>query len=179
MERAAGGGIDGRGWIAGEVDAVGLAGGAVGRGGDRADECPGVGVRGRFHDGEGRAGLDDFAQIHDGDAIRQVFHHGEVVGDEDEAEVQAFHQVGEQVDDLGLYGDVEGGDGFVGDEHVGVEREGAGDGDALALAAGEFVPVVAHQAGGQADEGEQFGDARGDLFGGDDFVDGEHLGEGR
>ena len=45
----------------------------------------------------------------------------------------------EQVDDLGLDGDVERGDRLVGDDQLRVQRQRAGHADALALAAGELV----------------------------------------
>ena len=45
----------------------------------------------------------------------------------------------QQVDDLGLDRDVERGDGLVGDDQLGLQRERAGDADALPLAAGERV----------------------------------------
>ena len=46
-------------------------------------------------------------------------------------------QVVEQVEDLGLHRHVEGRDRLVADEEVGLEHEGPGDADPLALAAGE------------------------------------------
>ncbi len=48
----------------------------------------------------------------------------------------------EQVDHLGLDGEVEGGDRFVGYDEAGPHRQGAGDADALALAAGELVGIA-------------------------------------
>ena len=45
----------------------------------------------------------------------------------------------EQVDDLRLDRDVERRDGLVGDDELGLQRDGARDADALALAAGELV----------------------------------------
>ena len=62
----------------------------------------------------------------------------EVVGDEEVGEAEVGLEVGEEVEDLGLDGDVEGGDGFVADDELGAQGQGAGDADALALAAGEF-----------------------------------------
>src|ERR1051325_2879033 len=51
------------------------------------------------------------------------------------AALQSLHQV----HDLGLYGDIEGRDGLVRDDEIGIDGEGAGDAYALALPAGEFV----------------------------------------
>ena len=42
----------------------------------------------------------------------------------------------------------------------GLDRQGAGDADALALAAGELVRVAGGVIGREADEAQQFGDPR-------------------
>jgi hypothetical protein len=70
-------------------------------------------------------------------------HHGEVVGDEQIGQPQALAQRLEQVDDLRLDRDVERRDRLVADDEVGLDRERAGDADALALAAAELVRVAA------------------------------------
>ena len=56
-------------------------------------------------------------------------------------------QVEEQVQQLGLDRDVERADGLVGDDHLRVDGEGAGDRDALALAAGELARACARRCG--------------------------------
>ena len=88
--------------------------------------------------------LHDAAEVHHRDALAHVAHHGEVVGDEDDRQPEIALQVAQQVEDLGLDRDVQGGDGLVGDDQLGLQRDRAGDADALALAAGELVrqPVV-------------------------------------
>jgi hypothetical protein len=55
----------------------------------------------------------------------------------------------------------------------------AGDGDPLALAAGELVRVLLGEARGQADPLHHLGHPAGDLRAGADLVDEERLGEGR
>ena len=50
------------------------------------------------------------------------------------------------IDDLGLDGDVQRGDGLVADDEVRVDRQGPGDADALALAAGKLVGVAGRRA---------------------------------
>ena len=57
----------------------------------------------------------------------------------------------------------------------GDERQRAGDGDALALAAGKFVRVAAHLLRRQPDAAEQRGDAVLDLAAARDAVDDERL----
>ena len=63
----------------------------------------------------------------------------EIMGDEDIGELEPLLQIGEEIDDLRLDRDVERRDRLVGDDQLGLERDGARDADALALAAGEFV----------------------------------------
>ena len=73
-------------------------------------------------------------------------------------------QVLEQVDDLGLDRDVERRDGLVGHQELGVERQRAGDADALALAAGELVGIAVVVLGVEPHDLEQLLDPRQDLF---------------
>ena len=54
---------------------------------------------GQFHDG---------AQIHDRDPVRDVAHQAQIVGDEQHRQMQPALEFQEQIDDLGLDGDVEG-----------------------------------------------------------------------
>ena len=68
-------------------------------------------------------------------------------------------QIHQQVDHLRLDRDIEGADGFVGHDQARVERQGAGDGNALALAAAELVREVVHLRRAQADLREDLGGA--------------------
>ena len=177
MEAATRGWINGRRRVAGEDDA--LAGAfdvGVGRR-DRADEGAGVRVTRAFDHVGGAAEFDDFSEIHDGDAVGNMFYDREVVGDEHEAEVHLAHELREEVEDLRLDGHVESGDGFVGDDDLGLEGKRAGDGDALALAAGEFMRVFLHEARGEADGAHEGGDAGVDVGGAAHAVDEERFGE--
>ncbi len=83
----------------------------------------------------------DSAQVHDGNFVRDLGDDAEVVGDEHHAHAGLLLEVFEQVEDSGLGGDVEGGGGFVGDEHCGVAGQRDGDHDALTHAAGELEGV--------------------------------------
>ena len=82
------------------------------------------------------------AEIHDEHVVRDVPHDAEVVRDEEVGEPELLLQVGQQVQHLGLDRDVERRDRLVGDEQLRRQHQGAGDGDALALAAGEHVRVA-------------------------------------
>ena len=46
------------------------------------------------------------AEVHDGDAVREVFDHGEIVGDEEIGESELALEFFEQIDDLRLDGDI-------------------------------------------------------------------------
>ena len=59
-----------------------------------------------------------------------------------DGEVELRPQFAEQVQELRLDDHVEGGGGLVGDDQVGPQRQGQGDHDPLAHAAGELVGVV-------------------------------------
>ena len=88
-----------------------------------------------------------------------MLHHAEIVGDEQIGEAELLLQVLQQVDDLRLDRDVERRDRLVADQQLGLDGERAGDADALALAAGEFVREAAHVVGLQAHRLEELHDA--------------------
>ena len=75
----------------------------------------------------------------------------DVVGDEQVGEAELLLQVAQQVDDLRLHRHVERRHRLVADDQARVERQGAGDADALALPAGEFVRVAVERLGPQPD----------------------------
>src|SRR5205823_13335911 len=64
----------------------------------------------------------------------------------------------QQIDDLRLKRHVERGDGLVGDDEVRVERDGAGQSDALSLTARELVRIASCGIGGQTDGSQQVAD---------------------
>ena len=77
--------------------------------------------------------------------------------------MEAVLEAAEGVEDLGLDGDVQGGDRLVGDDQVGLAGEGAGDADALALAAAELMGEAAGLGGVEADEFEKLVEAAANL----------------
>jgi len=178
MEGAAGRRRGGIGDIAGEEDAgaCGPAGGGGGLG-HGGEEGARVGVCGSGGDGEGGTDLDDAAEVHDGDAVADVTDDGEVVCNKKIGESQALLEAAEEIEDLGLNGDVESGDGLIADDEVGFDGECASDTNALALAAAELVGVARGVFGGQADEVEEFVDSLSDTAAGE-AVDVEDLANG-
>ena len=60
-------------------------------------------------------------------------------------------QLGEELQHLGAHGDVERRDRLVGDDEFRPAHDGAGDRDALALAAGELVRIALGETVAEAD----------------------------
>ncbi|GAA3241288.1 hypothetical protein GCM10020256_64160 [Streptomyces thermocoprophilus] len=77
------------------------------------------------------------------------------MGDEQDGEAELPVEVAQQLEDGAGGLRVEGAGGLVGQQHLGVAGEGAGDADALLLAAGELGGVGARLVG-EADEVEEF-----------------------
>ena len=153
MEVAAPGRVDGRG----EVPRHGAPHPAQVRVQDRGgfEQRLGVGVEVLGHQfGLGRV-LHDPPQVHDQDPVRDELHHRQVVGDEDIGVAVGLLQVQQQVDDLGLDGDVQGRHRLVADDQLRVQGQCPGDADALALAAGELVGVAVAVAQVQPHLGHQ------------------------
>ena len=79
--------------------------------------------------------FDEFSVLHDGDVVADGADDGEVVADEDVGQSVFGLESAQQFDDFDLDGAVEGRGGFVEEDELGPQDEGAGDGDALALSA--------------------------------------------
>jgi hypothetical protein len=77
------------------------------------------------------------AEIHHRDPVRNVPHHREVVRDEQIGDAEAFLQVLQQVHHLRADRHVQRGYRFIRNDHLWTWCQRPGDGDALALAAGE------------------------------------------
>ena len=95
--------------------------------------------------------LHDEAQVHHQHVVRDVAHHAQVVRDEQVGQAQVALQVGQQVQHLRLNRHIERRYRLVGHEQRGIEHQGARDGDALALAAGEHVRIAVVVLGPQPD----------------------------
>ncbi|MPN05417.1 hypothetical protein SDC9_152667 [bioreactor metagenome] len=89
----------------------------------------------------GRSAFYHGASIHHQHAVHVLRDHAQVVRDEDQRHAALVHQIGDEVEDLLLHGDVERGGGFVRNQQLGVAGQSHGNGDALALAAGELVRI--------------------------------------
>jgi len=66
-------------------------------------------VRTHFH---------DFAKVHHGNPIADMFHHGQVMGDDDVRELKLFLQIDEKINYLGLNGNIQRGNRFISDDDL-------------------------------------------------------------
>ncbi len=130
---------------------------------NRRHERVRVRVRGPLEHRVGRSDLDDLAEVHHRDEVRDVTDNREVVRDEDVRESELLLQVVEEVDDAGLDRHVERRHRLVEDQQLGIERERARDADALTLTARELVRISVRVVGVQPDQLHQLLHARFDL----------------
>ena len=114
-----------------------------------------IGVAGRRQDGAGRAELDQFPGIHDGEAAAELGNDADIVTDEDQRRaVLALHLL-DDVEHLALDDHIEAGGWLVGDQESRFEQEGEGDDRPLAHAPGELVRIGVEPARRQLDIAEE------------------------
>ena len=87
--------------------------------------------------------LDDLAGVHDDDPVGQVGDHPHVVGDQHDGAAQPIPQVAQQFQDFGLHRDIQRGGRLVGEDHLRVAGDSAGDDHALLLPAGQLMRIEA------------------------------------
>ena len=87
--------------------------------------------------------LDHLRGVHHGHVVGHFGHDAQVVGDQQDRHAHLALQGPQQIQDLGLDGDVEGRGRLVGDQQLRVAGEGHGDHHPLPHAAGELVRIVA------------------------------------
>src|SRR5699024_1982962 len=92
------------------------------------------------------------AEVHHRDAVGDVAHSLDVVGDEHHPQVQAGLEVGEQVEYLSTHGHIQGAGRLVGDHDLRLQGQCTGDGHTLALAAGELGRDRVGDVPGQPDQ---------------------------
>ena len=104
--------------------------------------------------------------------------HPQVVGDEDVGEPLGCLEVRQQVEHLGLDGDVQGGHRLVAHHQPGGQGQGPGQAHPLPLAPGKLVGVPVQQVRGQAHLGQQGRPPGGVFPPGAEVVDAQGLGQG-
>ena len=144
VEVAAGRRVDRRGHVTGEDDPLAPVGEVRVRDRGRGQQRGGVGVAGMGVKLRCVGEFDDPPQVHDRDPVTDVLDHRQVVGDEHVGEAELALEVGEQVEDLRLDGNVQGGHRLVADDQCRLQGECPRDPDPLPLPAGEVggEPVV-------------------------------------
>ena len=105
--------------------------------------------------------------------------HAEVVRDEDIAAAELVLQVHEEIEDLRLDRDIERRYRLVSDDDRRIHDHGAGDRNALALAAREHMRVAAQMLAAQTDQGQQRFDAFPPFGLGQAGIDQQRLTQGR
>ena len=86
--------------------------------------------------------LFNFPFVHDHDAVADVVHYGEVVGNEDDGEAKFFFEVVEEVQHLRLHAYVQRGNRFIAHNKRWIQSQCTCYDDALPLPAGEFVGIA-------------------------------------
>ena len=102
--------------------------------------------------------FDQFAGVHDADAVRHFGDDAEIVGDQQHAHAALALQLRQQVENLRLDGDVERRRRLVGDQQVGLAGQRDGDHHALLHAAGKLEGIFVEPplGVGDADLAQQF-----------------------
>jgi len=100
----------------------------------------------------GGAFFDELTVFENRDLIADVFDDGEVVGNKEVSKVKFFLEIHQKVDDLGLDRYIKCADGFVADDELRFDGEGAGNADTLALASAKFVGEAAGVGRVEADK---------------------------
>ncbi|MPN28210.1 hypothetical protein SDC9_175651 [bioreactor metagenome] len=86
--------------------------------------------------------LNDFAEIHDPDALRNMLHNRQIVRNKEIGQPHILLQLFQHIDDLRLNGHVQRGYRFVANDELRLHRERAGNTDALPLSAGKLVRIA-------------------------------------
>ncbi len=97
----------------------------------------------RIENGIGGADFDHSAQIHDRNAVGDMFHDTQVVTDENECQTELFLQILEKIENLRLNGHIKRGYRLVADDGLRLGSKRARNHHALALAAGKLVRIAA------------------------------------
>ena len=126
--------------------------------------------------GRGRE-LDDTAEIHDRNSLRDVANHREIVADKNHRQAFARAEIRNKIENLRLHGNIERRDGLVGDNQFRFKGKASSDGDALTLTAGEFMGIFTHETRRKTDRFHEPRDFFRDVFTRDSAVREEWLGQ--
>ncbi len=119
--------------------------------GERQEQLLGVGVLRLAVQGRRVVLLGNDAAVHDDNAVADLRDDTEVVGDEDDPHPEVAGDPADELEDLGLNHDIEGGRRLVRHDDVRVAGQGQRDHRSLAHAARVGVRVLARTPGRDAD----------------------------
>ena len=86
-------------------------------------------MQGKFEYLLNRRDLHNFARVHHRHRIGEVFHHVEIMGNEQHGEIEFALKLAKKIEHLRLHRNVERRNRLIGDEQLGARRQGAGDAD--------------------------------------------------
>jgi hypothetical protein len=98
-----------------------------------------------------------FPVAQDQKPVGHVLHHTQVVGDKQDGKTKAVLEFVEHIQHLGLHADVQGTNGFVAHQELGLNGERAGYPHPLPLSAAELVGVLAEVLGVKPHSFQEFG----------------------
>ena len=123
--------------------------------GERVEQAPGVGVGRLAHEVLRLPGLHQPSRVHDRDPVGQLEQQRQVVGDEQDREVEPLLELHDLRQDVPLHHHVERGGRLVHDDDLGVGGQRHGDHHPLPHAAGQLVRVGAEPVARDADQVKQ------------------------
>src|SRR5580704_14286165 len=136
-----------------------------------------IGMRRMREDVLAACELDDAAEIKNRDPVGEVLDDTEIMADEEIAQLLALLDIAEEIEDLALDRHVERRERLVGHDELRCRRQRPRDGDALALAAREFMRVAVERIRRQADLLDERGGPRAALVFRADPLDAQRLGD--
>jgi hypothetical protein len=86
--------------------------------------------------------LDDFPEVHDRDALTDMFDHSQIVRDEQIGQPKSFLQILKKVDDLRLNRNIQRRYWFVQNQKTGFDRQRPRNSYPLALPAGKLMRIT-------------------------------------
>ena len=95
--------------------------------------------------------LHDGAAVHDGDGVRRLGDHPQVVGYQDDGGAVPLPHAPEALEDLRLQGNVQVGGGLIGDEHLGLQGDADSHQDTLGHPAADLERVAVQGLPGVGD----------------------------
>jgi hypothetical protein len=83
----------------------------------------------------------DSSQIHDSHAVADMLHHAQVMSNKEIGKPHLLLELDQQVDHLGLNGDVESRDRLIAYDHPWIQGQGPCNADSLPLPSAEFMRI--------------------------------------